>query len=203
MKKVIFAVFVLIITVCVTLCAVHAEGEEEPAPEDEAQVVEAEETVEAAPEDEAQVSEVNETLEWIKKELVPALVYSLLAYFAYRITNRPLEKSNNGFAKDLLAMGASIEKNKAITEEQVKQLLTMILASQTQMQATADQMQKYDAEITSMRSIIVVLAEAVRVGLCNNPDLVKKGTAETICNLFNKVNLTALLQEENHEQDAA
>lgn len=196
MKKVIFAVFVLILTACVTLCAVHAEGDEEPAQEDEAQATE-EETL--SEEEET----TNETLEWIKKELVPAMVYSLLAYFVYRITNRPLEKSNNGFAKDLFALGASIAENKAITDEQVKQLLTMILASQTQMQATADQMQKYDAEITSMRSIIVVLAEAVRVGLCNNPDLVKKGTAETICNLFDKVNLTALLQEENHEQDAA
>ena len=67
------------------------------------------------------------------------------------------------------------------------------------MQATADNISKYEGDMNSLKLLVAVLAEAVKIGFANNPDLVKKGAAEAICKLFEQIDLAKLLPEVKDE----
>lgn len=147
----------------------------------------------------------NSTIEWVKKQLIPQAASAIMLFIAMWITTRPqanankaLALNNTSIATQMVAFAQSMRMTNDETEKRFAGMSGKYKAMEGKLQSAVEQIAGYKNDIESLLSLDQKLMEAVILGFGNNAELVKKGTAEAICKLFespNQPNMERVLLE--------
>lgn len=185
-KKMLIVVFLLLIAIGVTIAipTVTAHADEPETMPDETPAETTAEPEEPPPGVEVAESENFDTLEWLKKELLPDAASAIILFVTMWISTRPQALNNNALARQMIAYSQTMGVNKETTEKQIAEIMKKYELLKSQFENAVGVIEAYKNDIQNLMAQNRALAEAIALGFGNNTELVKKGTAETICKLL-------------------
>lgn len=193
-KRMIIVVFLILLAIGVTIAipTVQAHADE---PE-----TATEETTEA---EELANADENDTEEWLKEELLPKAASTVLLAIAMFISMRPQMINNSALARQMISYANTMGANKEATEKHIAEILGKYESLKERFDTAVELIDKYNGYIERLVSINMKLLEAVSLGFGNNSELVKKGTAEQICKMFEEMKEKYLSEVKGNDEEAA
>ncbi len=185
-KRMLIVVFLLLLAIGVTIAipTIHAHADEPETAMEETVTETTAEPEEPPPSGEAAEGEKFDTMEWLKKELLPDAASAILLFVTMWISTRPQSLNNNALARQMIAYSQTMGVNKETAEKQIAEMMEKYELLKSRFENAVCVIEAYKGDIQNLMEQNRALAEAISLGFGNNAELVKKGTAETICKLL-------------------
>lgn len=183
MKKVLIVALLLLLAIGITIAiptvTAHADETDEVTTEFLPE--------EPPPSEDGAVEEQKiDTAEWLKTEFLPEAASLVLLFIGMWISTRPQAFNNNALARQMVAFANSLGENKKVSEDQVKEIMTKYVELKNAFEISLEQIAAYKQEIGELLKTQKAMIDIMKLGFGNNTELVKKGTAELICNIADK-----------------
>lgn len=137
-----------------------------------------------------------------KDDILVTISTVLLSSAAIFIANRPQIRTTRMISGEMLNAVGVYESTKKLTDEKVNDILNKYAEMSRKLEETVKEMQTYKEQQKISSEMIASLLEMVKLGFGSSTELVKKGTAEKICKIYNAIDFAEIKEALKDEKKA-